>query len=156
MDILSFKGKKTVKEEEFMLKQFESAWKCQAIHTPIDKGSACDGFFVRDNEIKAIFESKCRQLTLDELEGYGSWLITHEKIMKCQKLSKLLCIPFYGLLYLVKDNLIMYWKITDDRGKLVSDFKSETRETQYCVNGGLKNEKVMLLDISYGNYLQNK
>jgi len=156
MDITSPKGKKTVEEEKFMLGRFESAWKCEAIHTPIIEGSACDGFFVRKKETKAMFESKCRQMTLDELENYGSWMITYEKLMKCRTISEYLCIPMYGLLYLVKDNLIMYWKITDNKGKFLFEFETDIRNTQYCVNGGEKLDEVALLPIEYGEYLQNK
>ncbi len=156
MDITSSKGKKTVEEEKFMLSKFKEYWKCETIHTPIDKGSACDGFFVRNNETKALFESKCRHLTLDELEDFGTWMITHEKILKCQTVSRLLCIPFYGLLYLVDDNLIMYWKITDDQGRFLFEFKNEIRPTQYCVNGGEKLDDVALIPVSEGKFLQKK
>jgi len=155
MDITSPKGKKTVKEEDFMLEKFESAWKCYTVHLR-DSGSVADGFFVRKKDVKAMYESKCRQMTLDELEEYGSWMISLNKIMKCQQISKDLCIPFYGLLYLVKDNLIMYWKITDEQGNFLFEFETDIRNTQYCVNGGEKLDNVALLPIEYGKYLQKK
>jgi hypothetical protein len=155
MDINTPKGQQTLKEEQFMLSKFEIIWKCDAIQTNKNKGAACDGIFLRKKEIKGVFESKCRHLTVDQLEDYGSWLISFEKIEKGRLLSKLLQVPYYGLLYLVDDNVIMYWEITDDDGNYVFKFETETRETQYCVNGGSKIDKVALLPIKNGKYLRN-
>jgi len=73
---------------------------------------------------------------LVELMEYGSWLITMDKIMDGKKLSEMLCVPFVGFLYLIKDDIIMYWKITNSKGEFLFNFDIKRTKTQKTINGG--------------------
>ena len=73
---------------------------------------------------------------LIELMDYGSWLVTWNKIMDGKKLSEMLCVPYIGFLYLINDNIIMYWKITDSNGEFLFNFDLKQTKTQKTINGG--------------------
>jgi hypothetical protein len=136
LDVNSEKGKESVKQEQFMLNFIADKWKMNIIQTKKNDSAKCDGFLYRKNILVGLFESKCRNISITELENWGSWLVTNEKIQACRLLSEYLCIPFLGFLYLLKDNLIMYWKITDKNGLFLFNFKIEETKTQKTINGG--------------------
>ena len=77
-----------------------------------------DGVLIKDNQLSAIFESKCRNMSMMEIDNYGS------------------CVPFIGFLYLIKDDIVMYWKITDSQGNFLFDFDVKQTQTQKTINGG--------------------
>jgi len=136
LDVNSEKGKESVRQEAEMLKGVEKCWNYNVVVTNKNKEAICDGFLVKKREVVAIFESKCRDLSYNELENYGSWLITYDKIKTCKYLSELLKVPFIGFLYLIKDNITLFWKITDSDGKYLFEFNHNKTLTQETINGG--------------------
>ena len=137
LDINTEKGQVTVQQENKMLRYVEKCWGVIAVVTKKKEDHAdavCDGFLIKDGEVIALFESKCRKLTLEQLEKYGSWLITYEKIKKCRLLSEYLRIPFIGFLYLLDDEIIMHWNITDSDGKYNFEFTHEETSTRKTIN----------------------
>jgi len=137
LDINSEKGQVTVQQENKMLRFIEECWGVTAVVTKKKDDhadAACDGFLIKNGEVIALFESKCRKMTLEQLEKYGSWLITHQKIKKCKLLSEYLRIPFIGFLYLLDDDLIMHWNITDSNGKYLFEFTYEESLTRRTIN----------------------
>jgi len=142
MDILTKKGQASLHYEHIMLNKIREHI-CKKhkdnsfiYETDKDKPSKVDGFIVKDNVLSGIFESKCRNMGLVELMEYGSWLITMDKIMDGKKLSEMLCIPYIGFLYLIKDDIVMYWKITNSDGEFLFNFDIKRTKTQKTINGG--------------------
>ena len=153
MDILSPKGIESLKQEREIIEYVSKKWKVSFIETNKDLPACCDGIIVQKKHIVGVYEVKCRNLNLEELENFGSWLVTYEKIEKCITISKLLCVPFIGFLYLIKSNLCMYWKITDNNGNYLFDFSVENSLTQETINGGEIIRKNAYLPIKYGKYV---
>lgn len=136
LDINTPKGRESLKLEMKMLEYISDCWDVEIIETNKEKTSCCDGFLVKNNTIIGLFEDKCRKLTINELEDYGSWLITHQKLIDCKTISELLKVPFFGFLYLVKSNVVMFWKITDSKGEYCFAFDNMPTTTQKTINGG--------------------
>ena len=159
MDILSEKGQKSLQYERIMLNKIRDhicakhRGNSYIYETNKDKASKVDGFIVKDGVLSGIFESKCRNMGLIELMEYESWLITLNKIMDGKKLSEMLCVPFIGFLYLIKDDIVMYWKITDDTGEFLFDFDIKKTKTQQTINGGEVVRDNAYLPFSKGNEL---
>jgi hypothetical protein len=154
VDIFTPKGIESLKQEREIIEYVSKKWKVSFIETDKDSPSCCDGFIInKKNTIIGLYEVKCRNLDLDEFESFGSWLITHEKIKKCKMVSKLLCVPFIGFLYLIKSNLCMYWKITDKDGNYLFNFDIQDTLTQETINGGEIVRKNAYLPIKFGKYL---
>ena len=106
-------------------------------------------------EVIALFESKCRNMSLVQLEKYGSWLITNEKIEQCKLLSKLLEVPFLGFLYLLEDKLVMFWKITNYNGEYEFDFEIKKTLTQKTISGGEIYRENAFLTVDKGQFVQD-
>jgi hypothetical protein len=87
-------------------------------------------------------------MTKEELSMYGSWLVTNEKIMHGRYLSEMLRVGFFGFLYLIPDNNIFMWHITDSNGKFKFDFESKITKTQKTINGGTAMRENSFLPIS--------
>ena len=153
LDVNTERGKESVLFENKMLLNIEKCWKYSVVTTNKEDSATCDGFLVRKKEIKALFESKCRNMSLNKLEEYGSWLITYEKLEKCKTLSEHLKVPFIGFLYLIKDDITLYWKITDSNGIYLFDFTVANTLTQKTINGGLINRDNAYLPLEYAKYV---
>jgi hypothetical protein len=157
LDINTPKGQISLVHERRMMEKINQLWSDREIsfmdtHKKYD--SACDGFLVKMNTVIAIHESKCRNLTYEQLQGFGTWLITAEKIEKCKIISEYLKIPFLGFLYLIPDDRILMWKITDEKGKYLFDFEKEKTQTQRTVNGGIANRLNAFLPVKYAEELK--
>ncbi len=142
LDINTPLGQKSLEEEREVHSIIESKWGLKVIETPKNSISSGDGFLIRNDEVVAFFETKCRyDMTYEQLLDRGSWLVTMDKIKKCKVVSKLLQIPFIGFLYLLPKSdpgqrLLLYWKITNDKGDFNFDFEIMEELTQKTINGG--------------------
>jgi len=137
LDILTTKGQETLQQEDIVIQRLIAKWKVQVINTNKNDCASLDNLLTRENTLVALTEIKCRKMSREELRGYGdTWLVTNQKIIDGATASKLLRVPFIGVLYLVPDDLILYWKITDSDGNYLFDFEVMETITQETVNGG--------------------
>jgi len=136
LDIKSDKGKESLRQERIMLRRIEKVWGVKLIETDKDTVAKVDGIIEKDKVIRGVYESKCRDFSYMQLCEYGSWLITHKKILQGQITSKMLMVPYLGFLYLVPDDMIFFWKITNKIGDLNFDFEVRDTETRKTINGG--------------------
>tara|TARA_R100000234_G_C5002325_1_gene180910 strand:+ start:1519 stop:2001 length:483 start_codon:yes stop_codon:yes gene_type:complete len=157
MDILTTKGQKSLEYERKMLEKIrESICKkhknsSMLIETNKDMDAKIDGIIIKNNELSGIFESKCRDMGLIQLMEYGSWLVTFEKILDGKRLSEMLRVPYLGFLYLIKDDIVMYWKITNKYGNFMFDFDVKNTRTQKTINGGIIMRTNAYLPFKEGN-----
>ena len=119
-----------------MLRRIEKVWGVKLIETDKDTVAKVDGIIEKDKVIRGVYESKCRDFSYMQLCEYGSWLITHKKILQGQITSKMLMVPYLGFLYLVPDDMIFYWKITNKIGDFRFDYEVKETLTQKTINGG--------------------
>lgn len=157
LDILTPKGQISLDQEKRMIKKLDSIWNgwgVSFIETNKDKDAGCDGFIVKMNTIVGAYESKCRELTEEELRDFGTWLITADKIKQGRILSKILKVGFLGFLYLVPEDKIFMWKITDSAGEYLFDFRIEESETQKTVNGGTIIRQNAYLPVEFSEQLK--
>lgn len=160
LDINTPKGQESVEQERKMVEYVEKSWGVKVFHTNIKDSSHIDGIIVKNKEIVGVCENKCRNLGLTEDNllydnkydsYYDSWLITYNKIEIGRMVSKIFKVPFIGFLYLVDDDITLFWKITDYDGNLLFDFKIEEKPTQANVNGGISVRKNAYLPIEHSN-----
>ena len=139
LDILTPLGQESAREEQEMLDSLRITFPdSMFVNTPKNNPAKVDGFTIRNNQITSCFESKCRQMTRDQLCQWGDeWLVTYEKIVHGATLARTLCVPFYGFLYLVPDGLILTVKIADQNGDFVPPVRLERTTTRKCINGGM-------------------
>ena len=159
MDINTAKGQRSLALEREMLSIIRQRI-CNKhqkdsylFETNKDSDARVDGVIIKNGELSGVFESKCRDMSLMELREYGSWLITLDKIMDGKRVSELLRVPFIGVLYLIKDKIIMYWRITDNYGNFLLDFDIKNTRTQKTINGGSIVRANAYLPFTRGNEL---
>ena len=159
MDINTAKGQRSLALEREMLSIIRQRI-CNKLQkdsylfeTNKDSDARVDGVIIKNGELSGVFESKCRDMSLMELREYGSWLITLDKIMDGKRVSELLRVPFIGFLYLIKDKIIMYWRITDNYGNFLLDFDIKNTRTQKTINGGSIVRANAYLPFTRGNEL---
>jgi hypothetical protein len=73
--------------------------------------------------------------------------------MDGKRISEMLRVPYLGFLYLIKDKIIMYWKITDKYGNFLFDFDVKNTRTQKTINGGSVIRTNAYLPFKEGNEL---
>ena len=157
MDILTTKGQKSLEYEKKMLEKIRKSIckkhknSSMLIETNKDMDAKIDGIIIKNNELSGIFESKCRDMGLIQLMEYGSWLVTFEKILDGKRLSEMLRVPYLGFLYLIKDDIVMYWKITNKYGNFMFDFDVKNTRTQKTINGGIIMRTNAYLPFKEGN-----
>ena len=167
MDIKTPKGQKTLKDEEKLNIEISNKWWINVFDTPKDEPAKVDTILIKDFDIIGIGENKCRYdmylkdgyLHLPKAKNYNivdSWLITYEKIEAGRLLAGALCVPFYGFLYLVDDNQVLWWKIANKDGKFAFDFDTNYTTTKATCNGGITERKNAYLPLEHAKELRDK
>lgn len=148
LDINTPAGQETLKAEQRAYRIIQKHTpNVQFIQTPKELDGKIDGFSVRDGVLTGVFETKCRQVSVEQMMDWGSWLITNTKLEHLRRLSSVLRIPSFGYLYCRKDEAVMIWQITDDNGKYLFDFDVKRTKTRATVNGGVAFRKNAFLPV---------
>lgn len=154
MDILTPKGQRTVKQEDEAVEAFISKYPLYTYaRTPKDKPSPVDAIIISDGVIKAVVETKCRNMTLQTLSTSfnNEWLVTGQKIEDGIQIAKGLCVPYIGFLYLVPDRKLLVIKIWDNGYSI--PIRWDRTETQATVNGGMAMRVNAFLNISTATHV---
>ena len=92
--------------------------------------------------ITGLAEIKCRKsaggvpLTQEYLKENGGYLITHSKLKFGAHASSLYSVPFFVIVSLMDEGVILVWQITDTKGNYVEKIDVRETTTRKTVNGG--------------------
>ena len=139
MDVMTKRGKSSLEYERRAIEKFSLAHPDQRfIETPKRRPAEVDGVFMRQGELSAVAEVKTRNLTREKLRTRynDEWLVTAAKVNAGRMASRLLRVPFVGLLYLIPDDLLLVLTITDSTGHWVFEFDRRKTITKRTINGG--------------------
>ena len=149
MDILTPKGQKSLEQERKLLQSFCAAMQCTVIETDKNRPAQVDGFIVRDGVLFGVFESKCRNATVSQMHRWGDeWILTYQKLLDGAEISRRLCTPFYGIVYLLGEPIGIFIQLTDSEGKILPKVRVDETETQATINGGTAVRLNAYIDIS--------
>jgi len=132
LDINTPQGQKALEDEQ-LVAMFVELKGMRYIQTPKDKPACVDAILVKNGELLAVVETKCRyNLSLGVLKNAFSneWLVTEAKIQKGLDIANMLCVKFLGFLYLVDEDTLL----TIDFSKVKR--RVAITETQGSFNGG--------------------
>ena len=90
-------------------------------------------------EIKTRLSANDTPLTIKYLKDNGGYLITYEKISTGVEASCMLSIPFFLIVRLMHENVILIWKLCDENGVYEFDFEKRVSRTKDTCNGGIAN-----------------
>jgi hypothetical protein len=78
-----------------------------------------------------------KRLTRRYLSENGGYLVTYTKLKFGGELAYQFGVPFFLIVRLISENVILIWKITDVNGQRLFEFKTKKSKTQETCNGGV-------------------
>lgn len=78
-----------------------------------------------------------KKLTVQYLKDNGGYLVTNEKLKYGKNASEFFEIPFFLIVNLLEENVILIWKVTNEYGSYMFDFETKETSTQMTCNGGV-------------------
>ena len=145
LDVLTDKGKKYKAHEDETARMICAKLNCISVECP-SADAPIDRVFTRDGKVVALAEIKSREMSLDELREYGSYLVTYKKILMGVGIAQELGVPFFLFVRLLKSGQIVYWQIDTDT---LRDVEVRETKTQATCNGGsaIRDNAYLPLDI---------
>ena len=115
------------------------------IHTT-PRYALIDGVATKNGEVTHIVEFKSRNESLESMERFGTYLISYDKILNAIEISRVMCVPFILIVYLIKDGVVIGIELGDEYGVAVPMEIKETR-TQKSIDGGEAIRRNAYIDI---------
>lgn len=120
----------------------EQHWNVESIRTQESKYCPIDFFMTKDKQVRAICEVRTRADSFEDVKKWGGMFLNYRKLSTALKMSKQLQLPFLFIAYFMKDNLLVYWKITDDSGLIQVEMTLTSRSAQDNIEGGNEKKRV--------------
>lgn len=134
LDISTARGQISLADEQFVAQWFNSIPGHRYLQTPKDAPAKVDAILIRHDVIIGLAETKCRyDLSLSRFRAAfnNEWLITAEKVDSGKKLADQFCVPLYGFLFLVDDDVLLRVNLSE------AEMRRERTATQKTINGGV-------------------
>lgn len=150
LDINTERGKIAAADQivaaEMVFRNSENSW---FVHTKTNDAAVIDGFVIKDGFAVAIAEIKSRDNTLEEMMGEfnGEWLLTYQKLLGIQTISRLMLIPAFGFVYLKPSACVLAIRLTDANGLIVCSHHEKRTQTQATCNGGTATRLNSFIDV---------
>jgi predicted transcriptional regulator len=116
------------------------------VHTPKRQPARVDAIVASVEEgeagrvitAEAVAEMKCRSMTLEEfnVRCAGELLVTFDKLVAGREAARILRVPFWVLLWLSQDRVLLRQTIADAAGEFVANFRTSNTVTAATINGG--------------------
>lgn len=139
LDCNTTKGKIYISHQMECIDRLSKAWGVSLFATQEDKAADVDSIAIKNNRISAVMDIKSREMDLDQLKRFGSYLVTFDKLLKIRNVATALTVPGLLVVYLVKDKKVVYWTISDRDGHMLPRMESRVSATQATCNGGEAN-----------------
>lgn len=143
LDCNTEEGRKHIKKQDWILKVIEKNKKGVKCIPTEEQDCGFDAYIYKNKILSAVIEIKNRPYinrskktpaTLKSLEQYGTYLITAEKLDILRKESRKNKCKSFVVVNLPNDSKILFFQITDWRGRFVMDFERKTTKTFYSSN----------------------
>ncbi len=135
LDCNTENGRRYISYQHLCLQSFCAAKKVGYATTTDTSDADVDAILWRSS-IVGVAEVKTRNLTHQQLSGFGSYLVTFSKLEKLRSVAKALRCPGLLLVYLIPETRTVWWKVCDSQGEWTVDVKVERTSTQATCNGG--------------------
>jgi hypothetical protein len=145
MDSATPKGKIAIDQEGHTVERICTALRCQAI--TLGMGARIDRVLTREGNAVAVVEIKGRQMSLEKLTEFGSYLLTAKKLKWLALSAQALFVPAFLFVHLIPDNLILYWQCADKMGAITVAHTIQHTTTQKTINGGQVERENAYLEI---------
>lgn len=134
LDCLTERGRVFIAAQQATARRLAELWNATLVETPEGTAARVDALFARDGVLVGLAEIKVRTMTLAQLEAFGDYLVTEDKLLAGESLSAALRVPFV-LVVRLKD-AIVWWRVTDATGRRVVTWDARETVTRASCNGG--------------------
>jgi len=159
LDILTERGQQTLADLEAGVQLFLAKNpKFNYVATPPGKPAAVDAVLTKKGEVFAVVETKCRySMSLLQLRGRfnNEWLVTMSKLTTAADVARNMCVPLYGFLYLVDDDVLCTQRIAEADGTFCVPLRCDVTTTQATCNGGSASRANAYIDMSKCTVFEN-
>lgn len=111
------RGRASLGQQAEVLRAVAETWALEVWQTPPELAADVDAIFARDGVVVAVAEVKARDMGADDLMEFGSYLVTADKLQRGMAVAKALRVPFLLIVGLMRDERVVYWKISDENGE---------------------------------------
>ena len=136
MDIQTPLGQWSLAKEYVIMRKLCKKMSWFDVPTPRDMPAPLDGVMSDDVGMVFVYEVKCRDTTLVQLQNWGTYLISYSKIVAGAQASALFCVPFVVLVHTTQDDRLISLRITNEKGEVKALMEVSETETQATINGG--------------------
>lgn len=150
LDINTERGQVSLKHERRAIELLGSRWPgVKFIDTEKTGGAVIDGFIIVDDVLKGIAEVKARDMNFETLTKVfrTEWLVTYDKIVGCREIADGMQTNFWGLLYLIPDDLLLLKCLYKHKGGWQAGFRVDKTDTQATCNGGAARRDNAFIDM---------
>lgn len=151
MDVDTPMGQKYDALEARVCAALARQWGCEAIK--LGKSATIDRLFVKKSGHvpMGVVEVKCRDTDLNTLYGFGSYLISMNKVEACQTISTLFGLPSGVIVYPMQErpHCVLYFPVANERGEPCWKGEVGQTATKKSCNGGTAVRENAYLN--YGN-----
>lgn len=141
MDIKTPLGRLSLAREQSIIRKLCEKMSWFNVPTPRDMPAPLDGVMSDNTGMIFVYEVKCRNTTVGQLYRWGTYLISHSKIVAGMKASELFNVPFVILVHTTKDGGLVSIRVTNEYGEAIAPMDVKETDTQATVNGGSARRK---------------
>ena len=145
LDISTAKGQVSLADEQYVAGWYNGTPGQKYLQTPKNMPAKIDAILLKWDTIVGLAETKCRyNLTLEQFRTKfnDEWLITAEKVETGITIAEQFCVPLYGFLYLVDDDVLMVQNLSEAK------MRKEVTPTQKTINGGIALRENVFVDMT--------
>jgi len=139
LDINTSRGRVTLAQEARAITILQQCYPGVYVETNKDRPADIDYLKINDGVVSSVIEVKCRTCNRSTFENqFGfEWLVTADKVQRGCRVAKSLRCNFFGVLYLVPDDLVyLVWIYDGQNNVAIATARTEVTQTQRTVNGG--------------------
>ena len=103
LDCLTARGRGYIAEQHAAAERFARVYGLELTQTGDESPAGIDAVFSAQGRICGVAEIKSRNMSVEELRQFGSYLISYDKLRKGIEVSAALRVPFCVIVSLLKD-----------------------------------------------------
>jgi len=135
LDCVTPRGQAFVVEQRAIAERLARVRGLDVVHLASAGAAPIDALFHRAQRLCAIGEVKARAMSYAGLVDFGSYLVTFDKLCHGRDLAARLEVEYVLVVGLL--DAVVWWNVSDKRGRWLVEFVTRATETQATCNGGI-------------------
>lgn len=144
LDCNKAEGRIYIGHQHKCLRMFCSSKNLKCATTDDTSAADIDAVFFRDH-IVGVGEVKTRNISLNQLKRFGSYMVSDYKLDKIATISNSFKCTGILIVYLIPDKKVVWWRVSDKCGRILVNAKKITK--QLNDNGKIEMQNLALIPL---------